>query len=408
MKTNVKLLVLGPVDSGRSTTIARLTDKSNCDSIALLSHLTSQRENENTINDNIHFETQKYSFNVIDVCGHCHFMKNLITGLTKIDCALVIISATDLNQQITYQQIQLIQTILGIDQIIVAVNKMDETQYDKKYFDEIQHLFHDLNSLVFIPISSLYDENILHSSTKMKWWYKQKYLCEALDSIVLPSRRQKPLRLPLQDVYKIGGIGTVPIGRVESGILKLNMTVKFVPSNITAEIKSFENGQMDSEAHPMDYIAFSLKQKIDVSQLHRGYICSDVRNDPAQETVSFNALIVVVNQYPDKIVENFQCDFNCHTLSNIQCRFLELSNTFDRRLGTPIWKKPKYLKYGDVAAVKIIPLEPICIETFKDYPSMGRFIVRNNLNQTLAIGLISHVEKKLETILHEQARRHRN
>jgi elongation factor 1-alpha len=244
---------------------------------------------------------------------------------------------------------------------------------------------------------------MIEASDKMPWfkgWSVErkegnasgKTLLEALDSIVAPQRpTDKPLRLPLQDVYKIGGIGTVPVGRVETGILKPNMVVSFAPSNISTEVKSIEmHHEALEEALPGDNVGFNVKN-VSVKELRRGFVCSDVKNDPAQEAANFVAQVIVLN-HPGQIGQGYAPVLDCHT-AHIACKFAELLEKVDRRSGKTIEEAPKFLKSGEAAMVKMIPSKPMCVEKFSDYPPLGRFAVRD-MRQTVAVGVIKDVEKK--------------
>lgn len=213
-----------------------------------------------------------------------------------------------------------------------------------------------------------------------------KTLLQAIDSIEPPARpTDKPLRLPLQDVYKIGGIGTVPVGRVETGVLKPGMVVQFAPSGVTTEVKSVEmHHESLPEALPGDNVGFNVKN-VSVKEIRRGYVASDTKNDPAKETASFMAQVIVLN-HPGQIGAGYCPVLDCHT-AHIACKFQELVEKIDRRSGKKLEDAPKAVKSGDAAIVKMIPTKPMCVEAFSDYPPLGRFAVRD-MRQTVAVGVI--------------------
>jgi len=302
---------------------------------------------------------------------------------------------------------------LGVKQMIVAVNKMDTTEppYSEKRFDEIKtevsnyikKIGYASQGVPFVPISGWHGDNMIDTTDKMPWykgWAVErkegnasgKTLLEALDAVVAPSRpTDKPLRLPLQDVYKIGGIGTVPVGRVETGILKPNMVVNFAPSNLQTEVKSIEmHHEALEEAVPGDNVGFNVKN-VSVKELRRGFVASDIKNDPAQEAANFVAQVIVLN-HPGQIGAGYAPVLDCHT-AHIACKFAELLEKVDRRTGKTIEEAPKFLKSGEAAMVKMIPSKPMCVEKFADYPPLGRFAVRD-MRQTVAVGVIKDVEKK--------------
>lgn len=297
--------------------------------------------------------------------------------------------------------------------MIVAVNKMDSTEppYSEKRYEEIKN---EVSTYVkkigwnpvqipFVPISGWVGDNMIEASTNMPW-YKGwdcerksgkttgKTLLEALDNIEPPSRpTDKPLRLPLQDVYKIGGIGTVPVGRVETGILKPGMVVTFAPAMISTEVKSVEmHHESLTEALPGDNVGFNVKN-IAVKDLRRGFVASDSKNSPASEAASFNAQVIVLN-HPGEVCAGYTPVLDCHT-AHIACKFAELLEKVDRRTGKQIEEKPKSLKSQEAAIVKLIPTKPMCVEKFSEYAPLGRFAVRD-MRQTVAVGVIKEVEKK--------------
>merc|ERR1711990_1282784 len=242
----------------------------------------------------------------------------------------------------------------------------------------------------FVPISGWAGDNMIDRSTNMPW-YKGPYLLEALDECKPPTRpSDKALRLPLQDVYKIGGIGTVPVGRVETGIIKAGMVVTFAPANVTTEVKSVEmHHETLPEGVPGDNVGFNVKN-VSVKDIRRGNVCSDSKNDPAKESKSFNAQVIVLNP-PGEIQKGYTPVLDCHT-AHIACRFDELIEKIDRRSGKKIEDNPSKIKSGDASIVKMLPSKPMCVEPFSSYAPLGRFAVRD-MRQTVAVGVIKSVNK---------------
>ncbi|CAF3460018.1 unnamed protein product [Rotaria socialis] len=216
-------------------------------------------------------------------------------------------------------------------------------------------------------------------------------LIEAFDALVInQSLINKPFRLPVQDVFKIAGIGTMVAGRVEAGVLRPNMVVKFAPSNITATVQAIEMYQTSIEkAVPGDNIGILVKE-VDRKQLRRGLICCDAQNDPAQETASFIANVIVLH-HPIEITQDYTVALSCHT-ANIRCCYIQLLEKIDRRAGKTIEVTPKSLKSNEAAIVKILPVKPVCVETYEKYPSLGRFTIID-MKRTVAVGIIKEVEK---------------
>jgi elongation factor 1-alpha len=250
---------------------------------------------------------------------------------------------------------------------------------------------YNIEKVLFVPISGWVGDNMIEKSDNMPW-YKGPTLLEALDLLEPPKRpSDKPLRLPLQDVYKIGGIGTVPVGRVETGIMKPGDVVTFAPSGVTTEVKSIEmHHESLAEAIPGDNVGFNVKN-ISVKDIRRGFVCSNSKQDPAKEAESFQAQVIVLN-HPGQISSGYSPVLDCHTC-HIAVKFQLLESKIDRRSGKEIEKEPKAVKSGDACIVNMVPSKPMCVETFTDYPPLGRFAVRD-MRQTVAVGIIKAVVKK--------------
>ncbi|TXT10649.1 hypothetical protein VHUM_02154 [Vanrija humicola] len=437
-KLHVNVVVIGHVDSGKSTTTGHLiykcggidkrtiekfekeaaeTGKGSFKYAWVMDKLKAERERGITIDIALwKFETPKYQVTVIDAPGHRDFIKNMITGTSQADCAILIIASgvgefeAGISKDGQTREHALLAFTLGVRQLIVACNKMDTAKWSEDRFNEIvretsgfiKKVGYNPKSVPFVPISGWHGDNMIEETTNMPWykgWTKEtkagsakgKTLLEAIDAIDPPTRpTDRPLRLPLQDVYKIGGIGTVPVGRVETGIIKAGMVVTFAPSNVTTEVKSVEmHHEQIPEGLPGDNVGFNVKN-VSIKDIRRGNVCSDSKNDPAKEAASFNAQVIVLN-HPGQIGNGYTPVLDCHT-AHIACKFEEIIEKIDRRTGKVMEAAPKFIKSGDAAIVKLVSQKPICVESYQEYPPLGRFAVRD-MRQTVAVGVIKSVEK---------------
>jgi len=283
--------------------------------------------------------------------------------------------------------------------MIVALNKMDSCGYKEDRYNDIKEEVSSYLKKVgykpakinFVPISGWVGDNMIEKSPEMPW-YKGPFLLEALDLVKPPNRpTDKPLRLPLQDVYKIGGIGTVPVGRVETGKLKPGQIVCFAPTGLTTEVKSVEmHHESLVEAVPGDNVGFNCKN-VSVKDIKRGYVCSDDKDDPAKAVESFSAQVIIMS-HPGQIQNGYCPVLDCHT-SHIATKFKNIDEKMDRRTGKTLEQNPKFVKNGDACMVTLEPTKPMVVESFVDYAPLGRFAVRD-MRQTVAVGVIKSVIKK--------------
>lgn len=418
-KPHMNLAVIGHIDHGKSTLVGRMMfetgavpahiiegyrkeaeskGKATFEFAWVMDNLKEERERGITI-DIAHkrFDTPKYYFTVVDCPGHRDFVKNMITGASQADAAILVVAAPDGVMEQTKEHVFLART-LGISQIIVAINKMDAVKYDEKRFNEVKKDLTDLIKMVgykpdetlFIPISALQGINIKVISKETPW-YKGLPMITALDTFKEPAKpTDKPLRLPIQDVYSISGIGTVPVGRVETGIMKKGMKVAFMPANKDGEIKSIEMHHEEiPQAVPGDNVGFNVRG-IGKGDIRRGDVCGPVESPPAVAE-EFTAQIVVL-QHPSALTVGYTPVFHCHT-AQTACTFTELKKKLDPRTGETKEENPTFLKSGDAAIVVITPTKPMVIEPVKELPQMGRFAVRD-MGQTIAAGMCISIKPK--------------
>ena len=433
-KPHVNIVVIGHVDSGKSTSTghliylsggidertiqkfqkeAELIGKGSFAFAWVLDKLKAERDRGITINITLtKFETEKHHYTIIDAPGHRDFIKNMITGTSQADVSVLMISSqagefeAGVSKEGQTKEHAILSFTLGVKQMVVGINKMDHpsTNYSEARYNEIMKEAKNflkkagfkIDAIPFVPFSGWTGENIKAKENKENKdqmpWYKGPTLLGALDSMTPPERPvEKPLRLPINDVFKISGIGTVPVGRVETGQIKPGMTIRFTPGGMSSECKSVEmhHEQLQS-AQPGDNVGFSVRN-ISVKDIKRGYVASDDKNDPAQEAESFNAQVIVLN-HPNTISKGYSPVLDCHT-SHIACKFDELISKVDRRTAKVIEEGPQSIKTGDAAIVKLLPTKEMCVEVFKDYPPLGRFAVRD-MKQTVAVGVIKEVTRK--------------
>ena len=418
-KPHMNLVFIGHVDHGKSTTVGRLLldtghiephviekykkeaeqkGKATFEFAWVMDGLKEERERGLTI-DVAHkrFNTPKYYFTIIDAPGHRDFVKNMITGTSQADAAVIVVSAIEGPQAQTKEHIFLART-LGVNQIVIDVNKMDAVNWQQSKFEDTKKAVTDLlktvgfkpDEIPFIPTSGYKGDNVAKASTNMPW-YKGPTLLLALDNLKEPPKMtDKPLRLPVQDVYTITGVGTVPVGRVETGILKPEMKIIFMPANKVGDVKSIEmHHETLPQAVPGDNVGFNVRG-IAKTDVKRGDVVGPVDNPPTVAK-TFTAQIMVLN-HPSVITVGYTPVFHAHT-AQVACTFTELQKKLDPRTGTVKEENPQFLKTGDAAIVKITPTKPMVIEKAKDFPQLGRFAIRD-MGQTVAAGMVIDVEKK--------------
>ena len=431
-KDKINLVVIGHVDSGKSTstghliykcggiderTIAKFekeaaeTGKASFKYAWVLDKLKAERERGITIDIALwKFQSASRIFTIIDAPGHRDFIKNMITGTSQADAAVLMIASdvggfeAGFSKDGQTREHALLAQTMGVKQMIVAVNKMDDSSvnYSQARYDEIKgeltiylkKVGYNVANIPFIPISGWVGDNMVEASNNMGW-YNGPTLLAALDALRPPKRpSDKPLRLPLQDVYKIGGIGTVPVGRVETGSIKAGMVVTFGPMNTTTEVKSVEmHHEQVEQALPGDNVGFNVKN-LSVKDIKRGYVASDSKNDPCTDTEMFVAQVIVFN-HPGQIQNGYTPVLDCHTC-HIACKFAKIRSKVDKRTGAVTEENPQCIKSQDAALVELTPTKPMVVETFATYAPLGRFAVRD-MRQTVAVGVIKEITRKQQT-----------
>jgi elongation factor 1-alpha len=345
------------------------------------------------------FETKKWFFTVIDAPGHRDFVKNMITGASQADAAIFVVSAKSGEgiQEQTKEHAWLLK-VLGVNQIILVLNKMDTSNYDEKRFNEVKNdvikLFkgigYKVEDIPMIPISGYIGDNVVKRSDKMPW-YKGPTLIEALDQYISlpPKPTEKPLRIPIQDVYTITGVGTVPVGRVETGVMKTGDTLIFMPAGVQGEVKTIEvHHQQIPQAVPGDNVGFNVRG-VGKNDVRRGDVAGHPNNPPTVAK-EFTAQIIVL-QHPTVITAGYTPVFHCHTAS-VACRVEEIVAKIDPKTGQVTQEKPDFIKTGDAARIRVVPSKPFVIEKQSEFPELSRFAVRD-MGTTVAAGVCLDVVK---------------
>ncbi len=422
-KQHMNLVFIGHVDHGKSTSVGRLmydagmiddntmrklkeeaaaNGKAGFEFAYTMDNLKEERERGVTI-DLAHkkYESKTKDFTIIDAPGHKDFIKNMITGASQADAAVLVVAANDgINSQ-TKEHVFLSKT-LGINQIIIGINKMDISGVDyseakyKQVKEEVGVLLTSVGfnpaEISFIAMASLKGDNIVNKSEHMAW-YTGPTLEEAIEALTVPEKPvDKPLRMPIQDVYSISGIGVVPVGKIETGVMKINQKVVAVPGRegkgVPGEVKSIEmHHEQFQEAIPGDNVGISVRG-FGKKDLQRGDVLGDSADWPtvAEE---FTAKIVVLN-HPSVITVGYCPVFHIHTAQVAG----QITEIIDKTTAGEVTQNPDFIKNGDSATVKIKPIQPLCIETNTTIPEMARFALRDS-GVTVAAGMCVDVKKKI-------------
>ncbi len=416
----MNLIFIGHVDHGKSTTVGRLLYETNVitdrdmarmkeltqsfnkptfEFAFVMDSLKEERERGITI-DIAHrdFQTSKFYFTIIDAPGHRDFVKNMITGASQSDAAVLVVSAKEGIQNQTREH-AILANVLGIKQVIVGINKMDAVGYEQAKYEETKKNVSELlktlgyrpeTVVAYIPYSAQAGDNAGKKSDKMPW-YNGPTLLEALDSLKVPTKpTDKPLRLPVQDVHTVSGFGTIPVGRVETGVMKPGDQIIFMPSGVKSEVKSIEmHHQQLQKAEPGDNVGFAVKG-VEKKDVKRGDVVGPSSNPPmvAQE---FTAQVIVLH-HQNVIAKGYTPVFHIHT-AQIACTFEDILEKKDPKTGQTVEKNPQTIKTGDIAIVKIKPTKPIAVEKFSDFPQLGRFAIRD-MGETIGAGIVLDVVKR--------------
>ncbi|MFC7138794.1 translation elongation factor EF-1 subunit alpha [Halosimplex aquaticum] len=418
-KPHQNLAIIGHVDHGKSTLVGRLLyetgsvpehvieqhkeeaeekGKGGFEFAYVMDNLAEERERGVTI-DIAHqeFDTDEYFFTIVDCPGHRDFVKNMITGASQADNAVLVVAADDGVQPQTQEHVFLART-LGIGEMIVAINKMDLVDYEEGRYQEaveevtdlLNQVRFDTENAKFIPVSAFEGDNIAEESENTGW-YDGEILLEALNALPEPEPpTDAPLRLPIQDVYTISGIGTVPVGRVETGMLNTGDNVSFQPSDVGGEVKTIEMHHEEvPQAGPGDNVGFNVRG-IGQDDIRRGDVCGPA-DDPPSVAETFQARIVVM-QHPSVITAGYTPVFHAHT-AQVACTIESIDQKIDPATGEAEEENPDFIQNGDAAVVTIRPQKPLSIESANEIPELGSFAIRD-MGQTIAAGQVMSVNER--------------
>ena len=418
-KPHQNLAIIGHVDHGKSTLVGRLLyetgsvpehvieqhreeaeekGKGGFEFAYVMDNLAEERERGVTI-DIAHqeFDTDEYYFTIVDCPGHRDFVKNMITGASQADNAVLVVAADDGVAPQTREHVFLART-LGINELIIGINKMDLVDYSQDSYKQVKNEVNKLlkqvqfnsDDATYIPISAFEGDNIADRSDETAW-YDGDTLLEALNSLPEPQPpTDAPLRLPIQDVYTISGIGTVPVGRVETGTVSPGDDVSFQPSDVGGEVKTVEMHHEEvPQAGPGDNVGFNVRG-IGKDDIRRGDVCGPA-DDPPSVAETFNAQVVVM-QHPSVITAGYTPVFHAHT-AQVACTIESIDQKLDPASGEVAEEDPDFIQSGDAAVITVRPQKPLSIEPSGDIPELGSFAVRD-MGQTIAAGKVLEVSER--------------
>ncbi|TXT63813.1 MAG: Elongation factor 1-alpha [Promethearchaeota archaeon] len=426
-KPHLNLVIIGHIDHGKSTMmgalliktgavtdrearelekIAKEFDRDSWSYAYVFDKLKEERQRGITIDLAFRkFETPNKYFTIIDAPGHRDFVKNMITGASQADAAILVVSGKKGEMEVgiaangqTREHAYLAQT-LGVKQLVVAINKADVWDYDEDRYNEciqsvsalLRNIGFPVKKIPFVPVSGLLGENLTEKCDKMPW-YDGPTLIDAIDKFELPEKPvDKPLRVPIQDAYRIKGTGVVPVGRVETGVLKKGDQILIQPTGYKGEIRSIEMHHEEiPEAEPGDNIGFSIRG-LTMEDVHRGDVMGRPDNPPTVITPNGNFTgQVIVIWHPTAVAQGYTPVIHAHT-AQVAAKFVELKKKLDQKTGAVIEDSPKFIKKNEAAIVTMSPIKKLCLEKYEDIPEMGRFAVRD-MGRTVAVGIVKDIQ----------------
>ena len=428
-KPHLNLIVMGHVDHGKSTLTGHLLfdagyiDQKTIEQYAkesektgagdtfkyawVLDTIKEERERVVTIDLSFQkFETPKNFYTIIDAPGHRDFIKNMITGASQADVAILVVSGKKGEFEVAVgpggqaREHAYLARTLGVKNLVVAINKMDDqtVKYSEERYKEcrkeleglLKTVGFDVSKVPFVPTSGWLGDNLSKKSTNTPW-YKGVTVYDALNDFIPPPKPlDKPLRVPIQDVYTITGVGTVPVGRVETGVVKDGDKVIFNPSGKLGEVKSIETHHVRmAKAEPGDNIGFNIRG-VAKNEIGRGEVMGHTDKPPTIAKEFIGQIIIIY--HPTAIAAGYTPVLHAHT-ATVGVTFEELIKKIDPRTGQVVEEKPSFLKVGDSALVKMKPLHNMVLEAFSDIPELGRFAIRD-MGSTVGVGVVKEIITK--------------
>ena len=426
----MNLVIIGHIDNGKSTLMGHLLIKAGAvserearemENLAkdlereswkfayFFDRLQEERKRGITIDLAFRkFETRSKYFTIIDAPGHADFVKNMITGASQADAAILVFSAKSsefapaISANGQGREHAFLAKTLGVNQLVVAINKMDDptVDYSEERYNEVvkestnllkQVGYNIKKNVTFLPLSALKGENLTDKSENLSW-FDGPTLMEALDDLPVPEKPvDKALRLPIQDVYKIKGAGVVPVGRVETGVMKVGDQVSVAPTEFKGECRSIEmHHEAMQKAEPGDNIGFNIRG-LKMKDAYRGCVvapvddpCNVVRPDGA-----YTAQTIVI-WHPTAVSVGYTPVVHAHT-AQIACRFAEILKKMDPKTGESLEDNPSFLKKNEAGIVKFIPIKKFPLEKYKEFAQLGRIAIRD-MGRTVAVGVVLTTE----------------
>jgi len=394
-KTNLNFVIVGHVDHGKSTLIGRLlydtqslpTEKMQevermskelgreVEFAFVMDHLQEERDQGITIDTaQTFFHTDRRDYVIIDAPGHKEFIKNMITGASQAQAALLIVDAAEGVREQTRRHAYLLG-MLGLGQITVLVNKMDKVAYAQARFDQVVAELTaflaalGLSAMHVVPISAKDGDNVATRSERMSW-YEGPTVLEALDCFVIPpGAADGPMRLPVQDVMKVED-RRVLLGRVESGVLHAGSKVVFLPSgseSTVTGISQFMKAPLE-KAEAGESVGITLADPLFIE---RGQLACPIEV-PARVRETIEANVFWMSRMPLTLAETLRIKL---ATQEVPAEVTRIAKRIDSSSLEVIAEDSDKLENNEIATVTIRTKGSIAFESFYDVPELGRLVL---------------------------------